>query len=147
MNKLLAAAVAFGNNNSADPRIKVGACLYCHKTRTSFFGSNNFPSDFPNKNEIWNRRSHVDDINKADLVVHAEVAAANVALKKLHDLSCCTLYCTYHPCIDCLRDVVILNNIKHVVYALTDSSLFTPREEKVLSILQTHYRIKIEHAL
>lgn len=103
---------------SKDPTRKVGAAVYYNKTGGLFLGYNGFPRGIDDLSSTWNARVATtrEDITKHDLMVHAEINAVRKALSAGCDLSQCDLYCTHHPCSNCMRDAVAINGVRMVYF-------------------------------
>ncbi len=112
----MALAVLWSQMRSKDPRTKVGACVYHHKSGGLFLGYNGFPTGIPDLKSIWDQRDRTQTMSKHSAVVHAEVNAVRKALTVFGDLSECVLYVTDYPCHRCMTDAIIPSGLKNVVF-------------------------------
>jgi dCMP deaminase len=112
-------------DRSKDPSTKVGAAIYDPRSGGLFLGYNGFPAGIIDSDEVWQRRTDPTELEKEttnflltkyDLVVHAEVNAVRKALMGGVDLTAATLVCSLLPCPDCMKNVVLANGIKRVLY-------------------------------
>lgn len=128
---LMQQASLWGQRRSKDPTSKVGALIYCGETGGMFMGYNGFPKGIDDEQSIWESRSITKKNGfhpiKYDFVVHAEVNAVNKALRAGIKLEESCLFCTHLPCPSCMKDVVVLNQIKLVYYTTDEYSSMTPR--------------------
>jgi len=95
-------------------------------------GYNGFPGGIEDRTEWWECRgdgptSSEHRLTKYDLVVHAEVNAVRKALRAGVDLTKATLVVTHLPCPECMKNVIVANGIKRVVYAIEDYKSATNR--------------------
>ena len=130
----LRVAKAWAESRSKDPATKVGACIVDPRTGSLHLGYNGFPAGVPDEEKIWVTREpefvdglYKDTLTKYDLVIHAEVNAARKALMAGADLAGATLVCTHCPCPDCMKNVVLANGIRRVVFSDTNYNSRTPR--------------------
>ncbi len=124
-------AVTWAESRSKDPSSKVGACVYDEHSGGLYLGYNGFPAGIDDESEIWENNKEGPDINKYDLVVHAEVNAVRKALMAGVDLEGAILFCTHHPCATCMRDVIGPSGIRQIYFVTDEYRSFTPRVRKV----------------
>lgn len=89
----LGAALYFGRKMSKDPSTKVGALLI-HDNDLVTIGVNGFPSQYPDDPKVWANRPV-----KYENVIHAEI---NACSKPRSTKGPFTLYCSFHPCDQCV---------------------------------------------
>lgn len=82
---------------SKDPRTKVGAVIVSPDGRELSTGYNGFPPAFPDSEENWMSE------NKHKFVIHAEL---NALLNCPFKTAGCTLYCSHHPCPECVKSAL-----------------------------------------
>jgi dCMP deaminase len=106
-------AMAFlSSMRTKDRKYYVGACLVTPPPhRLVALGYNRMPDGrgFKDENMPWGP-------HQRKYICHAEVNAIIAGFRREADLSACTLYVTYSPCIDCSK-LVAQSGIKNVVFA------------------------------
>lgn len=96
-------------DRSKDPSTKVGAVLVHKDGRRMSGGYNGMVAGMVEDDQVWNDRP----IKYAN-VIHAEVnAVLNCPFS--NDLEGATLYCTMHPCSQCLK-LLVQAGIRRIVY-------------------------------
>jgi len=103
----LRSATLLALDRSKDPSTKVGAIIVAPDGRKISGGYNGFVRGAPESDEVW-----LDRPSKYKRVLHAE---KNAILNCPFPTEGATLYCTLHPCIECLKDI-IQAGIARIVY-------------------------------
>lgn len=147
-DSIMSVCLMWASSRSKDPSTKVGACIYDKRSGGLFMGYNGFPAGVPDEEEIWKARSA--DPNKAlmltkyDLVIHAEVNAVRKALVAGVDMASATLFTTHIPCTDCMKNVVLANDIKLVIYQHVGYQSRTSRDNFVVTELARLGGVQVE---
>ena len=134
----LMVAQVWARARSKDPTTKVGACIVDPRTGALHLGYNGLPAGVPDEEKTWVRRTEnaaAYELTKYDLVIHAEVNAARKALLAGADLTQATLVCTHLPCPDCMKNVVLANGIRRVVFSDATYNSLTPRNSWLVTEL------------
>lgn len=136
---IMAVCHLWAGSRSKDPSTKVGACIYDPHSGGLFLGYNGFPAGVPDLEDAWKARSADPDkalhLTKYDLVIHAETNAVRKALIAGVDLRQAMLICTHIPCSHCMKDVVVANGIKTVIYEAGGYPSRKAREDYVVKAL------------
>lgn len=104
----LRAAHAFALSLSKDPSTRVGAIIVSADGRKMSAGYNGMVAGVDETVAMWNDRKL-----KYPRVVHAE---ANALLNCPFEKAGCTIYCTLHPCAQCLKQIVQAGVVRVVHY-------------------------------
>lgn len=144
MPAILHLTLEWARMRSKDPSTKVASCIYDMSTGGMFFGYNGFPVGFADDPAIWNNRDPEKGVTKYDLVIHAEHNAIIRALKAGADLSMCVLVNTLIPCPKCMRDVVVANKIKRVIYHYDNYNSQSKRDKEMVFTLARMAGITLE---
>ena len=101
---------------SKDPYTQVGAKIGTNDNVPLGSGYNGPPPDINDKSFSWARPdadTPADEVNKNDLVIHAEINAIVRSDKRA--LRDATLYITALPCKECMK-FIVYSGIKRIVY-------------------------------
>lgn len=140
----MAVAYLWATVRSKDPSTKVGACIVDSRTGGLFLGYNGFPAGVPDLEAVWQQREPREGLlTKYDLVVHAEVNATRKALMAGVELSKAVLVTTVLPCPHCMKDVVLANAIKCVIYDAPEFKGQTARDRWVVTELARLAGVKL----
>lgn len=94
-------------DRSKDPSTKVGAIIVAPDGRKMSGGYNGFVAGAPEEEDSWINRP-----KKYPRVIHAEL---NALLNCPFEKAGCTVYCSLHPCTECLK-ALIQSGITRIVY-------------------------------
>ena len=101
---------------SKDRNTQVGAKIVTDDNEPLGSGYNGPPPQIPDDSFSWARPEPddpPDQVNKNDLVIHAEINA--MRRSQGYDLSNATLYVTAFPCKECMKEIVA-NGVGRIVY-------------------------------
>lgn len=93
---------------SKDPSTKVGVVIVDDQKRIVSIGYNGFPRGVEDTEERYDNRPI-----KYEFVVHAEINS--IMNSPRTDLKDCTIYCTDHPCNNCMK-AIVQTGIKEIIY-------------------------------
>lgn len=126
-------------HNSKDPNTKVGAAVQGHGTDTVFFGYNGFPVGVVDDTSIWlNRDEQSIQLNKYDLVIHAEMNAAFKCLRAgfIPQL----VFVTHEPCGNCVKHLAQLG-VRAIFYAIALNRAYTEKTK----LIAAHCGVELIH--
>lgn len=143
--------VSWANNRSKDPSSKVGAAIYDTEGGGVFLGYNGFPKGIPDDELVWTNRLTWDsgfDSNvgwsKYDLVIHAEVNAANKALRAGVKMDQAWLICTHLPCEKCMKDIIASHRISRIYYTNDSYNSCTEKTKTFAAYISRELSIHLE---
>lgn len=101
---------------SKDPNTQVGSVIVdMKKNEILGMGYNGPPASIDdNYPGCWSREPNSEGLSKYDLVNHAEHNSCKMARHR--DLTGKTMFVTTFPCPVCMKDYIVGNNLKEVIY-------------------------------